>query len=254
MYDGQTRRRLAGLVVGNAGFGPCRPGAFRPRRHFSDAGGNRGIYLHHDGFGNRGDTGRCKRSCRATRRRASAWWGRTSSFCRLQAPVKVSAGRPGRPAIGWQAVRIPLADLGAGRERADGDRPCLSAGHQNAPLPLVVDDISLLPDQSLPPAPTQATVAVTVNAQAGRHPISPFIYGMAFAPDDYLTDLRLGVNRWGGNDKSRYNWVQGNADNAARDWYFRNRYASDGSVPARPRRPPPTGLCRPTRPAGRRLC
>ena len=102
------------------------------------------------------------------------------------------------------------------------------------PRRLVVDDISLLPDLSLPPAPTQATVAVTVNVAAGRHPISPFIYGMAFAPDDYLADLRLGVNRWGGNDKTRYNWVQGNADNAARDWGFRNRYASDGSVPPGP--------------------
>ena len=68
----------------------------------------------------------------------------------------------------------------------------------------------------------------------GRHPISPYIYGMAFAPDDYLADLKMRVNRWGGNDKSRYNWVQGNADNAARDWEFRNRYASDGSVPPGP--------------------
>ena len=87
------------------------------------------------------------------------------------------------------------------------------------------DDLSL---------PTEATVAVTINVQAGQHPISPFIYGLAFAPDDYLRDLRVSVNRWGGNDKSRYNWVQGNCDNAARDWGFRNRFASDGSVPPGP--------------------
>ena len=103
-----------------------------------------------------------------------------------------------------------------------------------ATRPLVVDDVSLLPDLALPPAPTQATVAVTVNTQAGRHPISPFIYGLAFAPDDTLVDLRVSVNRWGGNDKTRYNWVEGNCDNAARDWGFRNRFASDGTVPPGP--------------------
>ena len=97
-----------------------------------------------------------------------------------------------------------------------------------------MDDISLLPDLSLPPAPTAATVAVSVNLNAGRHPISPYIYGMAFAPDDFLADLKLGVNRWGGNDKTRYNWVLGNADNAARDWEFRNRNATDSSTPMTP--------------------
>jgi hypothetical protein len=78
--------------------------------------------------------------------------------------------------------------------------------------------------------PAQATVAVTVDPQADRHPISPLIYGMAFAPSDYLHDLRLGLNRWGGNDKSRYNWVLGNADNAARDWNWADRTA-DGDAP-----------------------
>ena len=76
------------------------------------------------------------------------------------------AGRPGRAA-----------------RRAGDQRDRLPAGSQRAPQPLVVDDVSLLPDLSLPPAPTAATVAVTVNAAAGRHPISPLIYGMAFAPD-----------------------------------------------------------------------
>jgi len=46
---------------------------------------------------------------------------------------------------------------------------------------------------------------------------------MAFAPPDYLTDLRLGSNRWGGNDKTRYNWVHGNASSAARDWRWANK-------------------------------
>ncbi len=79
------------------------------------------------------------------------------------------------------------------------------------------------------PDPPTATVGITVEEAADRHPISPYIYGMAFAPPDYMKDLRLGANRWGGNDKSRYNWVQGNACNAARDWRWANRLAWDGS-------------------------
>lgn len=75
------------------------------------------------------------------------------------------------------------------------------------------------------PHPAQTEIAVEVDVSAGWHPISPYIYGMAAAPKRHLTDLRLGLNRWGGNDKSRYNWVHGDATNAARDWYFANRPA-----------------------------
>lgn len=74
-------------------------------------------------------------------------------------------------------------------------------------------------------SPAAVTVPVDVDPEQERHPISPLIYGMAFAPADYVSDLRLGLNRWGGNDKTRYNWVLGNACNAARDWRFANRVA-----------------------------
>ncbi len=74
-------------------------------------------------------------------------------------------------------------------------------------------------------APATIRVPVTVAPDQERHPISPLIYGMAFAPLDYMRDLRLGLNRWGGNDKTRYNWAHGNAVNAARDWRFANRVA-----------------------------
>ena len=83
-------------------------------------------------------------------------------------------------------------------------------------------------------APPEAAVAVSVDPGADRHAISPLIYGMAFAPPGYLTDLRLPVNRWGGNDKSRYNWAQGNACNAASDWRFANRPAVGGATPPGP--------------------
>ena len=194
-------------------------------------GGNRGLYLHHDTFSTggygavqvfvNGDT--------------------TTRVCLVQPDMKFGgyvtlakflhpdpAGR-----IGWRKALIPLSALGVPR----GGQSVAGLVFQpevSATQALVVDDVSLLPDLALPPAPTAATIAVAVNAQAGRHPISPFIYGMAFASDDYLSDLRLGVNRWGGNDKSRYNWVLGNAANSASDWEYRNRFASDSNIPAGP--------------------
>ena len=194
-------------------------------------GGNRGLYLHHDAYSTGG-------------------YGTLQAFVYGDVGAKVclvdGGGKFGDKVsmrkylkhdpsgrAGWQELQIPLADLGApqGGETITG---IVFQPDVSAPQPLILDDISLLPDLSLPAAPTSATVAVSVNGSAGRHPISPYIYGMAFAPDDFLADLKLGVNRWGGNDKTRYNWVLGNADNAARDWGFRNRYASDGSIPSGP--------------------
>src|SRR5204863_9506555 len=61
-----------------------------------------------------------------------------------------------------------------------------------------------------------ATVAVDANA--GRHAISPLVYGVAYGEAN-LTDLNCPVNRYGGNNTSRYNW-QINADNRGQDWYF----------------------------------
>ncbi|MCW3097188.1 MAG: celM [Chthonomonadaceae bacterium] len=63
------------------------------------------------------------------------------------------------------------------------------------------------------------TVTVTIDAKANRHPISPLIYGMAYADDAALKDLRIPLHRYGGNNATRYNW-QLNADNRANDWYF----------------------------------
>lgn len=188
---------------------------------------NRGIFLHHDptgtgGFGSMeafvsGDTD--VRVCLVA---PDNKFGEFVPLSRFLKPDP--SGR-----AGWKQVLIPLSALGVPRsgQAISGVvfQPAVAAKQA-----LILDDVSLLPDLSLPPAPTAATVAVSVDLSAGRHPISPFIYGMAFAPDDYLTDLRLPLNRWGGNDKSRYNWAQGNADNAARDWEFRNRYASDKEI------------------------
>jgi PKD repeat protein len=63
------------------------------------------------------------------------------------------------------------------------------------------------------------TAAVTVDVNSGRHPIDPRIYGIAYGTTAQLNDLNVPLNRYGGNNSSRYNW-QLNADNRAQDWYF----------------------------------
>jgi len=64
-----------------------------------------------------------------------------------------------------------------------------------------------------------APVTITVDAASNRHPINPYIYGVAWATTADLQDLNSPLNRFGGNDTSRYNW-QLNATNHASDWYF----------------------------------
>jgi PKD repeat protein len=62
-------------------------------------------------------------------------------------------------------------------------------------------------------------VTVAVDANANRHAISPLIYGVAYGTSTTLADLNAPLNRYGGNNASRYNW-QLNADNRDFDWYF----------------------------------
>ena len=72
-------------------------------------------------------------------------------------------------------------------------------------------------------------VNINVDAQLNRHPISPMIYGVAFASASQLLDLNSPMNRSGGNSETRYNW-QLNAHNHAADYYFE----SIGDSPATP--------------------
>jgi hypothetical protein len=63
--------------------------------------------------------------------------------------------------------------------------------------------------------------ALTVDPAAGRHPISRYIYGMNFADASLAKELRLPVDRWGGNATTRYNY-RNDTSNRASDWYFEN--------------------------------
>jgi PKD repeat protein len=59
---------------------------------------------------------------------------------------------------------------------------------------------------------------ISIDAAAGLHPISKYIYGMAYA-GTALQDLNCPIQRYGGNNTTRYNW-QINADNRGSDWFF----------------------------------
>jgi len=75
-------------------------------------------------------------------------------------------------------------------------------------------------------------VIVRIDTLAGAAPISPLIYGVAFADPAYLRELGATVNRWGGNATSTFNWDNGSATNAGRDWEFRNQGGSGDAADA----------------------
>ena len=81
-----------------------------------------------------------------------------------------------------------------------------------------------------PPPVAQLMVDVAANRRA----ISPRIYGVANAPAAELRDLNVPLNRYGGNNTSRYNWQQ-NADNRGMDWYFESVPGSDAEPGGRVR-------------------
>jgi len=76
--------------------------------------------------------------------------------------------------------------------------------------------------------------AITVNAQAGRHLISPYIYGMAAygVGSGFRANARLPVMRWGGDGTTRYNW-EVDSSNAGFDWYFMGGDGNANPVPGR---------------------
>lgn len=73
-----------------------------------------------------------------------------------------------------------------------------------------------------------AQVTVTIDAAAGKHPISALIYGVAWASTKDLKALNAPLNRMGGNATTSYNWAI-NASNLAADWYFES-YPGQGSA------------------------
>lgn len=71
-------------------------------------------------------------------------------------------------------------------------------------------------------------IPITLNVATTSYPVSPLIYGHAFAPPASMTALRIPSNRWGGNAETAYNPFK-NVTNAGNDWFFENRH--DDGVP-----------------------
>ena len=63
--------------------------------------------------------------------------------------------------------------------------------------------------------------ALSVDANADRHPIDPRIYGLNFADRALARRIDLPVDRWGGNTTDAYNWQLGSA-NTGSDYYYEN--------------------------------
>ncbi len=131
------------------------------------------------------------------------------------------------PVNAWRQETVSLAALGVATA-ADFDGFWLQVQSSGAAPTFYVDDITLVAGTNSPA--TNAPVLITIDAQANRHPISPLIYGTAFASSNQLADLNFTLNRSGGNSETRYNW-QLNAHNHAADWYFES-LADDSATPA----------------------
>src|SRR5215467_7679850 len=88
-----------------------------------------------------------------------------------------------------------------------------------------------IPATVLPLAAQSTGPALSVDAGAAHHPISPDIYGINDYSDQGLAnELRLSVRRWGGDATTRYNW-QLDTYNSAADWYYENySYANNASA------------------------
>jgi hypothetical protein len=120
----------------------------------------------------------------------------------------------------WTMVDLLLSQIGGPSSLTAVDWFNGTPGSQPT---FYLDDISLINTGAPTPTtpPPSAGPALTVNALAGQHTISPDIYGMNFADQALAADIDLPVNRWGGNATTRYNW-QLDISNHASDWYFEN--------------------------------
>jgi len=71
-------------------------------------------------------------------------------------------------------------------------------------------------------------VTVAVDATAAVHPINPLVYGTAFADTAQLTDLRIPINRNGGNASDTYGYAN-DATNHGSDWFFESIASGSGN-------------------------
>jgi hypothetical protein len=108
------------------------------------------------------------------------------------------------PVNSWRQINVSLSALGVA-DQPNFDGLWLQA-QGSSPVPtFYVDDISLV---SAPvTSGTNSPVAISVDAQANRHPISPLIYGTAFATSNQLSDLNFTIS----HDYNSHDWLDAEA-------------------------------------------
>jgi hypothetical protein len=141
------------------------------------------------------------------------------------------------PQDAWHHVVIPLSKLNP--NGAPFDRVVFRAYRAvSAPANVLLDHVALVgPAEAAPSSalPTPKPVTLTIDCSQ-KKPISPLIYGIAFAggkegQDQTIWELGATARRWGGNPTTRYNWTLGDAWNTAQDYYWRNVAVGDGVEP-----------------------
>jgi hypothetical protein len=140
-----------------------------------------------------------------------------------QTPVSLAA----LPANSWVQVSVSLAALGVANA-PDFNGFWIQSTQGGAQPTFYVDDIMLIAGAAIPPV-TNMAVTISVDAQSNRTPISPLIYGTAFATAAELADLNFTANRSGGNEESTYNWQIG-AHGKGADYYFES-YPDSSATP-----------------------
>lgn len=71
-------------------------------------------------------------------------------------------------------------------------------------------------------ATTYAGPVLKLDTRYDHHIISSNIYGMDYAPENLAKELQIGVNRWGGDFTTRYNYTN-HSYNTADDYYYENQ-------------------------------
>ncbi|MFC5701806.1 glycoside hydrolase family 44 protein [Cohnella faecalis] len=130
----------------------------------------------------------------------------------------------------WTPVTVNFADLGLSDGQFDGI--IFQASTEDNQGTVYVDDISLLRNLHAGelPEPVLPALGVTIDTSSDRKSVNPEIYGINY-DDMHPTESTLSfpVQRWGGNQTTRYNWQLDTA-NRANDWYYIN-YPYDNDNP-----------------------
>lgn len=121
---------------------------------------------------------------------------------------------------GWTQVSLNLEkQLNLANSSDAFDRVVIQADTSSDQAPVFLDDIKL---QNV----ATSEVGVYVDFDRNKRAINPHIYGVNRADDhdqtgrlDQLKALKFPARRWGGTDRSRYNW-KSDATHQANDWYF----------------------------------